>query len=263
MIASGGASSAFPTLPNSNKSVKVNVEQGSFLRVRNGFITDHFAGLKPAERHEIVYNITPNTSQVLVVLSNVTPALPPAQQNQLFGDDLLLAVHSAKTSVLFPESPYPVFEFSTSGGTFVINDPETGLMRITVNGSWTNAGAISGDVAIVSLTDPVPQFTTQGKIADQELLSFPVNVPAGVSEADLRLSWREDWGNYPAADVDLILIAPDGTLNFDGASLNIPEHVVVNNPLPGTWFCIVSGFEIHTGTDRFELRVALDGTVVK
>jgi hypothetical protein len=94
-------------------------------------------------------------------------------------------------------------------------------------------------------------------------MSFPVNVPAGVSQADFRLSWREDWGNYPAADVDLILIAPDGTLNFNGASLNIPEHVVVNNPLPGTWFCIVSGFEIHTGTDRFELRVALDGTVVK
>jgi hypothetical protein len=63
--------------------------------------------------------------------------------------------------------------------------------------------------------------------------------------------------------VDLILIAPNGALNFDGASLDIPEHVVVNTPLPGTWFCIVSGFAIHTGTDRFELRVALDGTVVK
>ena len=102
MIASGEASSAFPMLPNSNKSVKVNVEQGSFLRVRNGFISDHFDGLKPAERHEIVYNITPNTSQVIVVLSNVTPALPPALQNQLFGDDILLAVHQAKTSAFTP-----------------------------------------------------------------------------------------------------------------------------------------------------------------
>src|SRR4030095_9312014 len=181
LIASGGASPAFPALPNSNKTVKVNVEQGSFLRVRDGFVTDHFAGLKPGQRHEIVYNITPNTSQVIVVLSNVTPALPPAQQNQLFGDDILLAVHSANTSVVFPESPYPVFE-STSGGTFIINDPETGLMRITINGTWTTAGTISGDVAIHSLTDPVPQFTTQGKIADQELLSFPVNVPVGVSK---------------------------------------------------------------------------------
>jgi subtilisin family serine protease len=262
LIASGGASSAFPTLPNSNKSVKVNVEQGSFLRVRNGFITDHFAGLKPAERHEIVYNVTPNTSQVIVVLSNVTPALSSALQNQLFGDHVFLAVHSAKTSVLFPAGDYPVLEH-TPGGTFVIHDPEPGLMRITVNGSWTNAGTISGDVAILSLTDPVPQFTTQGKISDQELLSFPVNVPAGVSQADFRLGWRQDWGNYPTADVDLILIAPNGSVNFAGATLNNPEHAVINDPLPGTWFAIVSGFEIQTGTDKFELRVALDGKVVK
>jgi subtilisin family serine protease len=263
LIASGRASGALPTLPNSNKSVKVNVEQGSFLRVRNGFIADHFAGLKPGQRHEIVYNITPNTSQVIVVLSNVTPDLPPALQNQLFGDDILLAVHQAKTSAFSPPGvSYAVFEL-TAGGTFVINDPETGLMRITVNGSSTNAGTISGNVAIVSLTDPLPQFTTAGKIADQELLSFSVNVPAGISQADLRLGFREDWGNYPTADVDLILIAPDGALNFDGATLSSPEHVIVNNPLAGTWIATVHGFEIHTGTDKFELRVALDGKVVK
>jgi hypothetical protein len=70
--------------------------------VRNGFISDQFAGLKPGQRHEIVYNITPNTSHVMVVLSNVTPALPPGLQNQLFGDDILLAVHEAKTSAFAP-----------------------------------------------------------------------------------------------------------------------------------------------------------------
>jgi subtilisin family serine protease len=261
LIALGRASSTFPTLPNSNKSVKVNVEQGSFLRVRNGFITDHFAGLKPAERHEIVYNITPNTSQVIVVISNVT-LLPPALQNQLFGDGILLAVHSAKTSAFSPNGDYLVFQ-AARGGTWVINDPEPGLMRITVNGHWMNAGTVSGDVSILSLTDAVPEFTAQGKIADQELLSFPINVPVGVSQANFRLGWREDWGNYPTADVDLILIAPNGSVNFAGATLNNPEHAVINNPLPGTWFAIVSGFEIHTGADKFELRVALDGKVVK
>jgi len=259
MLASGTASNALPALPNSNKSVKVNVEQGSFLKVRDGFITDHAAGLKPGERHEIVYNVSPNTSQIVVTLSNVTPALPPAAQNQLFGDDILLTVHSAKTSGI---DDYPVFEF-TSGGTFVINNPEVGLMRITVNGDWTNAGNVSGDVTVLSLTDPIPQLTAQGKIADQELLSFAVNVPAGVSVADFRLGWREDWSNYPNADLDLILIAPNGSVNFSGASLNNPEHAVVNKPLAGTWLALISGFEIHTATDKFELRVALDGKVVK
>jgi hypothetical protein len=37
----------------------------------------------------------------------------------------------------------------------------------------------------------------------------------------------------------------------------------VNGPLPGTWFATIHGFEIYTGTDRFEFRVALDGKVVK
>jgi Subtilase family len=260
LIGSGKASNAFPILPKSNPSVKVNVEQGSFLKVRDGFVTDHAANLIPGERYDLVYNVTPNTSQVVVMLTNVTPSLPPAQQNQLFGDDILLAVHSAKTSAI-GEGDYKVFTFTT-GGTFVINNPETGLMRITVNGDWTNNGTISADVAVISTKDAVPQFSAQGKIGDQQLLAFPVTVPAGVNQADFRLRWNEDWGTYPTADVDLILLAPNGTVNLNGATLNNPEEAIVANPMPGTWFAIVAGFEIDTGSDKFELRVALDGKVV-
>lgn len=64
-----------------------------------------------------------------------------------------------------------------------------------------------------------------------------MNIPTGVSVAEFRLGWREDWSNYPTADIDLILIAPNRLVNFSGASLNNPEHVVVNNPLPGTLSC--------------------------
>ena len=52
------------------------------------------------QSREILYNVTANTNQVIVSLSNVTPSLPPAQQNQPFGDDILLVVHSAKTSAI-------------------------------------------------------------------------------------------------------------------------------------------------------------------
>lgn len=82
-----------------------------------------------------------------------SPHLPPSQQNQLFGDDILLAVHSAKTSSI-GQGDYPFFTF-TVGGTFVVNNPETGLMRVTLNGDWTNAGDIDADVAIFSVTDPI------------------------------------------------------------------------------------------------------------
>ena len=31
----------------------------------------------------------------------------------------------------------------------------------------------------------------------------------------------------------------------------------------GSWTAVVAGFDIPTGTDKFELRVSLDGNVVK
>ena len=63
-----------------------------------------------------------------VTLNNIVPTLPPAQQNQLFGDDLLFAVHSAKTSAQ-GEGDYLAFEFVASDQTFVFDRPETGLMQ--------------------------------------------------------------------------------------------------------------------------------------
>jgi len=243
------------------KNVKVNIEQGTALDVRDGFVADHAADLRPGQRHEILYRVSPNTRQVIVSLFNVTPALPPAQQNQLFGDDVLLSVHSAKVSSI-GEGDYPVFEF-TKGGTFTIDEPETGVMRITVSGDWTNAGTVSADVSIVPLKEPLPKFTTQGKIAQGDLIAVPVPVPAGIAKAEFRLGWREDWGTYPASDVDLILVDPNGATNTDGATLDNPEVVTLKNPAPGTWVALLSGFEIHTRVDRYELRVSLDGNVVK
>ena len=55
-------------------------------------------GLRPGQRYDLLYRVSPNTRQIVVVLSDVTPALPPAEQNQLFGDDILLTIHSPKTS---------------------------------------------------------------------------------------------------------------------------------------------------------------------
>src|SRR5262249_11513545 len=155
---------------------------------------------------------------------------------------ILLTIHSAKTSAI-DEGDYSTFAF-TLGGSFVVNNPETGIMRVTLNGDWTNAGTISANVSILSVTDPTPQFTTQGKIDDLQVQLFPINVPGGVSEAAFQLSWRADWGTFPSADVDLFLIDPNGQIHFDGATLNNPERAVINNPAAGQWFAIVSGFQI-------------------
>ena len=261
LLASGAAPDTSPAAPKSVSSVKVNVEKGSFLDVRDGLVQQTVSGLKPGQRADILYRVNPNTSQVVVSLTGVIPALPPAQQNQLFGDDILLAIHSAKTSSI-GEGDYAQFEF-TKGGTFTVNQPETGIMRITVNGDWTNAGTISANVTIFSATDPIPGFSGQGKIGQGQRVLIPVNVPAGTAKAEFRLGWREDWGNYPTNDIDLILVLPNGTVNLNGASLNNPETATVANPAAGTWLAIIQGFEVSTGDDKYEFRAVLDGRLVK
>lgn len=251
-----------PGLDKYNASVKVNVEKNTDLNVRDGSVSETLTGLKPGQRFDLLYRVHPNTRQVIVVLSGVTPVLPPAEQNQLFGDDILLTIHSAKTSAI-GEGDYKVFTFSLNGGTFVINDPEDGIMRITVNGDWTNAGQIGASVNVYSVTDPVPGVTTHGKIANGQTLVFPLAIPAGTTLADFRLSWRENWGQYPTNDIDLILVRPNGTVDFSGATLNSPEHVALTAPPAGNWLVIVDGFDVAAREDKFELRVALDGKVVK
>ena len=261
-LLAAGTVPLIPGLGAYNGSVKVNIEKNTDLDVRDGSISETIASLKPGQRFDLPYRVHPNTSQVIVVLSGVTPALPPAEQNQLFGDDILLTIHSAKTSAI-GEGDYKVFTFSPTGGTFVVNNPEEGIMRVTVNGDWTNAGEIGATVNVYSVTDPVPQLTTQGKIANGQVVTIPLTVPAGTTTANFRLSWRETWGQYPTNDLDLILISPTGAVNFSGATPNNPEQFTLSNPPVGNWLMIIAGFDVAARGDKYELRVALNGQVVK
>jgi subtilisin family serine protease len=261
MLAGGAVPDSLSAPPNFSKSVKVNVEKSTQLNVRDGFVVAHASNLLPGERADFLYRVGPNTTALIVQLFNVTPSLPPAEQNLFFGDDILLTIHSAKTSAI-GEGDYFVQAF-TLGGTVVIEDPETGLVRITVNGDWTNAGTISADVAMLSIKDPVPQITARGKLANGQVTVIPVRIPAGVAQADFRLIWREDWSNYPLSDLDMFIFDPSGAFVTLGASLNDPENASVESPAAGTWFVLLDGFEVPSGTDKFELRVTADGRVLR
>ena len=114
LLATGTFPDALPVPPNFTQNVNVNIQQNTFLTVWNGSIFESASGLKPGERHEIVYRVAPNVRQVVVSLTELTPALPPAQQNLLFGDDILLSVHSSKTSSI-GDGDYRFFVFSTGG----------------------------------------------------------------------------------------------------------------------------------------------------
>jgi len=77
-----------------SESVGLNVFfAGAFTY--SGDIVRSVNGLEPGERFETFYWVPKDTAKVTITLSNVVPGVT---QNQLFGDDILLTVHSAKTS---------------------------------------------------------------------------------------------------------------------------------------------------------------------
>jgi len=260
LLANGLSPNYMPDWKEPNQLVKVNVSR--FLEVHGERVRKSLRNLKPGERRDILYNVPENTTQLTVTLENVQPALPPAEQNQLFGDDILLFIHSAKTSAIHEIGDYEASAY-TLGGTFVILNPEPGIHRISVTGDWTNAGTISTDVLIDSDRDPQPRATATGKIQDSETLVFEIDVRSGVQLAEFLLSWESDWGNYPTNDVDMFVVSPMGDVIVDGVSLNDPERANVPNPIPGTWFVVIDGFDLPTEVDKFRLSVFLDGRIVR
>ncbi|MCW5977031.1 MAG: S8 family serine peptidase [Bryobacteraceae bacterium] len=259
LLAAGKApDTAAPPLV-SVSSVRVNVQKAG-LKVADDYITEPLSNLMPGERHDVVFSVKPNNSQLVVSISDFSAA-PPEQQNVLFGDELLLGIHSAKTSQI-GQGDYIKFVF-TSGGTFIVNRPEPGLVRVSVNGAWTNAKPVSANVTVIALVDPIVQFTAQGKIVQSEDVYVPFNVPAGTKLADFRLSWRDDWGTFPTADIDLFLISPSSKDNRSAATGSSPETTTIENPEPGTWLARIAGNTILSKFDKFELRIALDGVVIR
>jgi hypothetical protein len=244
-----------------SKSVKSNVINIAGLPVANGTVNQSVGPLVPGQKGEIIYDVTPNTKTVTITIANFVASNPPSGQNIFFGDEIFLTVHVAKTSRQ-PGSTGYYFSTFTTGGTFVINNPEVGLLRISVNGDWRNKGNVSADVSIVPLVDSSPQVTEQGKIRQGDILVRNINVPVGTASAEFRLYWREGWEHYPTNDIDMILVDPDGMSNTAGATLSDPERVVIANPKPGNWTVRMIGFQVPSIDDKYELRVSLDGNVV-
>jgi len=240
-----------------NTQVNVNLIQGSNVPTFSATVTRSVTGLRPGQRFDTYYKITPNTGAIVVTLSGVTPGTP---QNVLFGDDILLSVQDARTS----SADTLLFTLAT-GGTFVLNNPEAGIVRVTVSGDWTNASPIDATVTIQSANLAVPGQTRQGSISDGDVIVVPFTVPPGTTTLDALLEWKEDWGSYPTNDLDLTLVPPGGGApNVDAATPSSPERATIANPVAGAWKAIVSGFQILSKNgDTFTLRLAADGRVIQ
>ncbi|HZF13551.1 MAG TPA: S8 family serine peptidase [Thermoanaerobaculia bacterium] len=261
-LAGGHVSSSLPTTGLSTPIVDINILPLGILVHDGNSFTTHVSNLKPGQVAQYYIRTFENTSNVTVTLKNITPALPPAQQNAFFGDDVFLTVLDTPTS----QAVTLAQGFLVSDTTIPVGTPQSGLLRVAVQGDSTNAGSISADLVVqrTSVNQGAP--TSAGTVGQGQEDVVLLNVPAGKSQLTFQLSWLHDWGFYPTNDIDLIVEDPNGNVIVDGATLNSPERVVVNNPVAGTWTARIQGFQINQGLfnsqDLWALRVRADGQPV-
>jgi hypothetical protein len=136
-------------------------------------------------------------------------------------------------------------------------------MRVTASGSWTNEGPVSANITVVAFAESVPNTTTQGTISHHQQIEIPVNIPPGVHVAEFWLGFRNDWGTYPTSDIDMVVKDPNSKEYRQGAGLNSPEQATIVDPPAGRWTVTITGFDIPAGWDKYELRIAVDGNVIK
>ena len=219
------------------------------LEEGNNFTTS--VNLNPGEVAHFFLESDLKTDQVTIKISNYQSSLPVDQQNQIFGDAFFLTLIDAPTSI----SDLLIDERVEGDIEFTITKPQSGLLRLALMGDWTNAGGVSATVQVITQERDLGSEFAEGKLVDEESDIFEVRVRDNVKTLNFELTWEADWGQYPPHDIDLILFDPKGEPYFDGATLDIPERVSIENPKRGTWTIVVTGFMLHGFRDEYKLYV--------
>jgi hypothetical protein len=252
------------------KSVQHNLHKIGIHAVR--FHRDRFtASTGPLLPGQVAHYFLPSDSFTESFTIAITNIVKGATQNALFTDDLFVQAVDAPTSF----AVHRILTGASAGAfvgtdtTFTIDKLQNGLVRLAIQGDWTNASPISATVTINRVRRFPTLPSTAGLIRQDDVIPYTVTVPAGKVQVTFDLFWLQNWGRYPTNDLDLTVIDPNGVEvedaagNPPGATLSSPERVVVDNPLPGTWRILVNGFTIQDHADLFTVTAAADGKRLK
>lgn len=264
--------SVLPDMGLGTAHVSANIDVLPGINViNNKNYSANTGALQPGQRAEFYYEIPRNANEVTVTISNVSTQLPPSQQNQIFGDDIYVAIHSAKTTrVEDYRAGTPAFV--KSGATFKLykNDLDIGVIRVTLLGDWTNAGAISADVRIQTETKKAATPFATATITQNQTNLYKLTVPPSTDALEMDLFWAKDWSFYPTNDLDLLLYDPNGNVvmadndsdsDYDGYSFDAPERVKIKNPMAGDWTVMVNGYTVWDKFDVFQLYARFTNTL--
>ncbi len=243
LLASGSVNTSLPKgkgnkiLANNIKSLGLKVLSADFRHVK----TKHVANLKAGQVAHFFIESKPETDRITINIDNVKASLPADEQNLFFGDDVYFVLQDAitHTDAIISSG------FVVNGTEIVVDNPQTGILRLAVMGDWTNAGDISADISILGHKSKQPHNVRKGRVDQSETQTDTIYIPDGTTQVTFELKWRNNWGAYPTDDIDLILLDPNFDAYFDGATFSSPERVVINNPTPGEWTMFVQGFTVQ------------------
>ena len=237
--------------------------------LRGGSYSIDIRDLQPARTVDLIFEIAPSTTSVTIDFNGVS--IDPNPVPAALPNSIEVYVKGAKRGGL----PYLIYSANVVGrarltigdgtaglqgaifGAFVNRSTmEPGLMKVTVQGDWTNNGNVGAKVTIrrnggKSTLEPNDQ------IQPGDTILIPVDIPSGTSRASFELGWRQNWARFPTNDLDMFLCAPGFILHpdFSGSTLNSPEHLTVFDPAAGTWYVMVMGFGVFTPQDAYYLDV--------
>ena len=226
-------------------------------------------GLAPARTTDFVFEVTPSTRLVVIDLEQVLIEPDPAPTAIPNSIELYLkgSKRGGTSYILYSANVFgrsrivigdgelglygPIFPFTVGRSPL-----EPGLMKLTIQGDWTNNGNVGATVTIRRLEGKIPT-PTGPRLAQGDTILVPFQVSPGTTAVRLELGWDHDWSRFPTNDLDMYLCRPGFLPYFDfrGASINSPERMTLSAPEPGTWYVMVVGFGVNTGRDAYYLDV--------
>lgn len=262
-------------LGRGGRSVARNIAEAGFrpIEFTNNVYTQRVGGLTAGQTAQIFIPSDALTTRLTVELADITSDLPIAKQNALVGERALVQLIDAPTGWLSQwEFAWQRVSVGAVGWSVAADAPQTGLLRLAIQGDFRNAGRIAATVTIRRESAPKTPASVKGRVKQDDFLSFDFEVPAGTQRLTVATAWEQNWSRYPTNDIDIYVIDPADNLMTDGVTLDSPERVAVDTPAPGRWTVVIVGYKVYRRdgqpddptdmsgrVDDFELRVTADG----
>ena len=166
-------------------------------------------GLGPARTVDFVFEVDSTTEYVVIDLSDVD--LDPNPVPTPFPNSIELYLKGSKRGgasyILYSANVFgrsrivlgdgslrlqgPIYPFTASRGPL-----EPGLIKLTIQGDWTNNGNVGATVTIRRISGN-DALDAGPRLRQGDTVLVPVHVSPGTRAVRFRLGWDHDWSRFP------------------------------------------------------------------